>query len=140
MKHPLMKLWIVIAIVSAIFEGGLGLLMRSSMANNVIVPWRQPTTANAPVFMLLALCFGAGFSYIFLQGYRGTGIREGVRFGFWVTLVASVPYVLALSVMLPIGRRIPAEMFAIDLATFVACGIVAAAMVGETVTAKGAAA
>jgi hypothetical protein len=140
MKKPLMKVWIVTAFVSVIFEGGLGMLMHASMKNNVVMPWHQPNAANAPIFMLVALCFGAGFSYIFLEGYRGTGVKEGIRFGFWLSLLASAPYVLSLSVLLPIGRRIPAEMYIIDLATFIACGVIAATMAGKTAAAKGAAA
>ncbi|MGH9392598.1 MAG: hypothetical protein ACRD1E_00370, partial [Terriglobales bacterium] len=66
----------------------------------------------------------------FVQGYRGTGWREGARFGIWVTLLAGVPPVLANAAMLPEGRKLPLHFLAVDLLTFVVCGVVAARLAG----------
>ena len=40
-------------------------------------------SSTMPLMSIGFLILAVGFSYIFVQGYRGTGIAEGVRFGFF---------------------------------------------------------
>ncbi len=127
------KIWIVVAIVSAALHMALEMLMRPSFANNQLMPWHvQPNASGYLVLAAATIVLAAAFAYIFLQGYRGGGAAEGVRFGIWATLLASVPANLAYAAVLPEGRRIPVEFIAIDLVTLVACGVVAATLAGKT--------
>jgi hypothetical protein len=127
------KIWIAVAIVSFLLHLGLVQLMRTSFANNVLMPWHvQPNAGGMIVLSAATIILAIAFAFIFLQGYRGGGAVEGVRFGVWATLLASVPANLAMGAVLPEGRRIPAEFILIDLATYIACGVVAATLAGRS--------
>ncbi len=127
------KIWMAVAIVSFVLHFSLERLARPSFANNQLMPWHlQPTVSATIILALATFILASAFAYIFLQGYRGGGAAEGVRFGIWATLLASVPVNLAFAAVLPEGRRIPAEFIAIDLVTYVACGVVAAMLAGKS--------
>ena len=127
------KIWIAVAIVSFVLHFCLELLIRPSFANNQLMPWHvQPNASGLMILIAATIVLAVAFAFIFLQGYRGGGAVEGVRFGIWATLLASVPVNLAFGAVLPEGRRIPAEFILIDLATYIACGVVAATLAGKS--------
>ncbi|HUX66663.1 MAG TPA: hypothetical protein VMV31_04165 [Terriglobales bacterium] len=135
------KIWIAVAVIAFLLESLLGRMLQPSLINNGGVPWRlMPEGSGWGVLAVGALVGGFAFAYIFLQGYQGGGWREGLRFGFWVTLLASVPENLGYAVMLPVGRRIPLEFIAADCVTFVVCGIAAATLARGSARARAAAA
>ena len=135
------RIWLPVFIVTLVLESVGHMLTRSSLQANGLVPWvmqKSPATWAGP--LVGALAASLAFTYIFQQGYTGRGIGEGIRFGLWTTLLASVPWVLGLSSSLPIGRRIPCEFILIDLITLVAAGITAAALAGSGSAAQSASA
>ncbi|HET9784974.1 MAG TPA: hypothetical protein VFP94_08470 [Terriglobales bacterium] len=135
------RIWLPVFIVTLVLESVGHMLTRSSLQANGLVPWSLNMTSAAWVGPLVgAFAASLAFTYIFLQGYTGRGIGEGIRFGLWATLLASVPWVLGLSSSLPIGRRIPCEFIFIDLVTLVAAGITAAWLAGSGSAAKSASA
>jgi hypothetical protein len=126
------RIWIAVAVVSFALHFCLELLMRPSFANNQLMPWHlQPNASGLAILIAATIVLAVAFAYIFLQGYRGGGAAEGVRFGIWATLLASVPANLAFGAVLPEGRRIPAEFILLDLVTYIACGVVAATLAGK---------
>ncbi len=44
--------------------------------------WLNPIAYFLPTFIL---------GYIFIKGYEGRGLQEGLRFGFWIALLLEVP-------------------------------------------------
>lgn len=127
------RIFLVVFIVGTIMEFCGAMLMRSALEANGGVPWRTDLTALGYVgFLLIGIVYAFSFTFIFLQGYRGHGPVEGVRFGIWATLLASVAPNLSYGLMLPEGRRIPVEFIAVDFITFLVVGAIAAALAGKT--------
>lgn len=140
-KHTFAKIWISTAIIFFVLESGLGILTLPTLQADSVVPWRLTIT---PLMWCVdvAICIlgSLAFTYIFLEGYRGKGTMEGIRYGLWVTLLASVTQHLGYAAMLPEGRKIPLEFIIIDLVAFAAAGAVAASLAGKNIVGKGAAA
>lgn len=135
------NIWLAVTVLSFLIEAGVGELMHGALTNNGLVPWRlQPDAQAWFALAVAAIVGGFAFAYVFLQGYKGRGMAEGVRFGIWVTLLASVPENLGYAAMLPEGRRLPLEFIGGDLLTFVVCGAVAALIAGSAAAAYSASA
>src|SRR6185437_9684141 len=84
------RIFLVVFIVGTIIEFCGAMLMRPALEANGGVPWRTDLTALGYVgFLLIGIIYAFSFTFIFLQGYRGHGPVEGVRFGIWATLLAS---------------------------------------------------
>ncbi|HVA62659.1 MAG TPA: hypothetical protein VNF74_02955 [Terriglobales bacterium] len=133
------KIWIAVTVIAFLLEAAVGRTMQTSLINNGGVPWRlQPEASGWAVLAVASLIFGFAFAYVFLQGYQRGGWVEGIRFGFWVTLLASVPENLGYAAMLPLGRRIPLEFIGGDFVAFVVCGIVAATIASNSARAHAA--
>lgn len=125
------KIWASTAVLSFLIEGGFGQLRRGLIAHNAIVPWHAPDLHSYLKWIVVAIVGGFAFSHFFLQGYKGQGWMEGVRFGIWITLLVSVTEVLGFWGELSMGRRLPVAFIVSDLVTFMVCGVVAALIAGQ---------
>ncbi|MGH9466450.1 MAG: hypothetical protein ACRD1Y_03755 [Terriglobales bacterium] len=129
---PFGKIWIAVAVILFVLEGVGHWLLRSTLATSAIMPWRTSLHAITwGLFVAVAIVGGLAYTYIFLQGYRGKGIGEGIRFGLWVTLLASVTFNVAAAAMLPVRIVPTVEFIVVDLVSFVVAGIAAAALAGS---------
>ncbi|MGH9481351.1 MAG: hypothetical protein ACRD1L_04600 [Terriglobales bacterium] len=136
-KHTFAKIWISTAIITFVLEGGLGVLILPTLQADSLVPWHLTITPLMwTVYVVISILGSLAFTYIFLEGYRGKGTMEGIRYGLWVTLLASVTQHLAYAAMLPEGRKIPLEFIIIDLVSFCAAGAVAASLAGKNQVGK----
>ena len=130
-QGKLVKIWVATAVLSFIIEGAFAFLRRGLIANNEIIPWHSPDAHDDLVFVAVAIIGGFAFAYIFLRGYQGRGWMEGVRYGIWVTLLASLTEVATFAAQLNMGRRVPLSFIVGDLVTFIICGVVAALIAGR---------
>src|SRR3989442_830415 len=56
--------------------------------------WRPEGEVILPLLLLSNAIYGIVFAFIFVKGYEGLGIKEGLRFGIYVTWLVVVPSVL----------------------------------------------
>ncbi|MGH9476295.1 MAG: hypothetical protein ACRD1C_08170 [Terriglobales bacterium] len=130
---PFGKIWIAVSVILFVLEGLGHWLINSTLQTSELMPWlSHPTAVSWCLFVLIAIIAGFAYSYVFLQGYRGRGAGEGVRFGLWITLLASVTFNLALAAMLPVRPVAAIELIIIDLVSYVVAGYVAGAMAGKS--------
>ena len=57
--------------------------------------FRPPEETKTWVVLTVYAFFALGFTFIFSKGYEGKGAMEGVRYGFYVSLLTSVTYSFA---------------------------------------------
>ncbi|MGH9413051.1 MAG: hypothetical protein ACRD0Y_04855 [Terriglobales bacterium] len=128
---PFGKIWIAVAVILFVLEGVGHWLIRGTLATSELMPWRsRPDAVGWGLLVAVSITFGLAYTYVFLQGYRGRGIGEGIRFGLWLTLLLSVTFHVAGMVMLPVRISATVEMIIIDLVCYVVAGIAAAAIAG----------
>lgn len=128
---PFGRIWISVSVVLFVLEGLGHWLINGTLQTSELMPWRgQPTGVGWGLFVLVAIIGGFAYSYVFLQGYGGRGVGEGVRFGLWITLLASVTFNLALASVLPLRVIAVVEFIVVDLVSYVVAGVAAGMIAG----------
>jgi hypothetical protein len=108
-------------------------LMRDWEKLNLLRPDVRSTVG--PMFAVGALA-ALMFTYIFVKGYEGKGIPEGVRFGVVIWLFATVPTGLGAWMMFPLPLAEVVKWIFNGLFLNLVSGIVAAAVYRTAVPAR----
>lgn len=90
--------------------------------------WRPDMASKTWIFFLIDLIYAFPFTYIFVRGYEGKGIIEGVRFGAIVGVLLSVPMAYGLYALLPVPYSLALQWFLYGFIEAVLLGLVAAAV------------
>ena len=98
--------------------------------------WRPEAEMNSMVwiFWIGTLVFSFFFVLIFTKGYEGKGMGEGLRYGFYVGLMFSVPMALGTYGSFPITGGIAFAWFVGGLVECLVAGILASAIYRPAVT------
>ncbi len=75
-----------------------------------------------PLFMIFF------FLYIFVRGYEGKGLMEGVRYGLIIWAFVSIPMTYGQYMLYPLPYSLVWKWLATDLIAFLVYGIIAAAI------------
>lgn len=86
--------------------------------------FRSPEETKAWVVLVVYVVFAFGFTFIFSKGYEGKGVMEGVRYGFYVSLLTSVTYSFALYASMPIPFSLALQRAIIGIAQLVIYGVI----------------
>ena len=130
------KLWIgFIAVFVAmmltnflIHQVVLGNLYRSPAMVNLMRPmaesmlWIHFVTAAVVAFF---------FVLIYSKGYEGKGMGEGIRFGFYVGMLMSIPMAYDTYAEMPIPYSLALQWFIYGLLQYIILGIVTAMVYGK---------
>jgi len=84
------------------------------------------------IFFVLGLFFSYFFVYIFSKGYEGKGMPEGLRYGFYISLMTALPAAFAEFAMHPIPVVLSIEWFCFDVVKLLIAGMIAAMVLGGT--------
>ena len=83
-----LAVFLFLFLVEGLFHG---VIMADTYAANSELLRPEADANSYFIFMILGfLVFAFGFSFIFIKGYQGRGIMEGVRFGLYTALTFSV--------------------------------------------------
>ncbi|MFQ6078514.1 MAG: hypothetical protein ACE5NJ_05185 [Thermodesulfobacteriota bacterium] len=80
------------------------------------------------IFYPIGLVVSFLFVYIFIKGYEGKGILEGLRYGIWIGLFVSIPGTFSQYVIYPIPFSLAIQWFIYWMIQFIIIGLVAAAI------------
>lgn len=130
------KFWIAFLVVTvvmiltnfAIHVGLLGGIYRSPEMSSMMRPEAEQQTWIHIVTSIIASFF---FTLIYIKGYEGKGIGEGVRFGFYVGMLMAIPMAYDTYAAMAIPYSLALQWFIYGLVQYIILGIVAAAMVGK---------
>ena len=127
------KLWItfiVVFIVYFILDWLVnGVLLHSSyMAEEVAKIMRPEVEINSNmwIFVICDLFYTFFFTLIFSKGFENKGWKEGVRYGFYVGLMVSLPMAYGMYGTMPVPYSLALQWFLYGLAMNIIIGIVAA--------------
>jgi len=90
--------------------------------------WRPDMTSKLWIEWVDGFLISFLFTYIFTKGYEGKGIMEGVRFGFIVGLLLSIPIAYGTYMIIPIPYYLALQWFLYGTAQSMVFGAVAAAV------------
>ncbi|MBN1823575.1 MAG: hypothetical protein JW803_04585 [Endomicrobiales bacterium] len=88
--------------------------------------WRPDMMSKMWIMLLSSFLFSFLLMYVFVKGYEGKGIMEGVRFGLLVGVFVYVYSVINQYVVYPIPFSLAAKWCVYGLIQFTIFGIVAA--------------
>jgi hypothetical protein len=104
-----------------------GVLLQSTYAS-IHGVWRPDILSKMWINAVNDFILSFVFVYLFVKGYEGRGIMEGVRFGLLMGLIFAVPAAYGAYVIIPIPYYLALEWFLYGMAQTVIIGIVAAAI------------
>lgn len=80
-----------------------------------------------PLYWVAAFVVSFIFVYIYAKGYeaKGSGILEGLRFGFWVGLFVNLGMVTITYATMPITQRLAVDWFLTGMTEYLVVGAVA---------------
>lgn len=98
--------------------------------------WRAPEDMKIWLFYVVYLIAAFFFTLIFSRGYEGTGIMEGLRYGFYVGMLLAVPMAYGSYAAMPIKYSLALSWFLSGLVEYVIAGIVVALVYGKQAMVK----
>lgn len=104
-----------------------GVILQSTYASIQGV-WRPDVLSKMWINSVNYFILSFVFVYLFVKGYEGRGIMEGVRFGLLMGLIFAIPAAYGTYVIVPIPYYLALEWFLYGMAQTLILGIVAAAI------------
>jgi hypothetical protein len=127
------KLWItfvVVFIVYFILDWLVnGVLLHSTYMTEEVAKIMRPEaeiTSNMWIFVICDLFYTFFFTLIFSKGFENKGWMEGVRFGFYVGLMVSLPMAYGTYGSMTIPYTLALQWFLYGLVMNIVIGIIAA--------------
>ena len=116
--------YIVVQVLDFIIHGLILADTYKTLAN----VWRPDMMSLIWIFYVAGLVFAVLFVYIFIKGYEGKGILEGVRYGAIMGLFMNVIGMFGQYVMYPIPFLLSLQWFIYGMIEFIIAGMVVAAI------------
>ncbi|MCP4665063.1 MAG: hypothetical protein GY849_01750 [Deltaproteobacteria bacterium] len=88
--------------------------------------WRQDMMSKMWMMYISSLILSLLFVYIFIKGYEGRGIGEGIRYGIIIGLLLNFVGALNQYVVYPIPFSLALQWFIYGMIEFIVCGVVVA--------------
>jgi len=88
--------------------------------------WRPAAEMKTWISWITTAIFSLLFVYIFIKGYEGKGILEGVRYGLWIGLLITIPTSYSLYAAMPIPYSLAFWWWVLGTIEIIICGVVAA--------------
>ncbi len=88
--------------------------------------WRPAAEIKHGIMILNGLIWAFLFVCIFAKGYEGKGLMEGIRYGFWIGLLISIPFAYDTYAVMPIPYSLALSWFIYSTIQIIISGAVAA--------------
>ena len=128
------KFWtgfVVVFVVIAVYEFIVNELFLSSAYQATANLWRPPAEMKIWLFYIVYLFIAFFVTLIFSKGYEGKGIVEGLRYGFYVGMLMSVPMAYGTYASMPMPYSLALQWFISGLIEYIIVGIVLALVYGK---------
>ncbi len=94
--------------------------------------WRPEAEMKYGVIVVVQLIFALFFTFIFSKGYEGKGIWEGVRYGFFMSLLMNVTGAYMSYATMPIPYLLALKWFLFGTAQYMIYGALLSIVYGRT--------
>ena len=107
------------------------LLLPTYQSDEMKMMMRPEAEAKTWIHIVSAIIVSFFFTLIFSKGREGKGIGEGVRYGFYVGMLMSIPMAYDTYAAMPIPYSLALRWFLYGVIQYVILGIVVAAVFGK---------
>jgi len=102
-----------------------GVLLQSSyMAEEVAKLMRPEADIQMWIIIVCDLFYAFFFTFIFSKGFENKGIMEGVRYGFYIGMLVSLPMAYGTYAVMPVPYTLALQWFLYGLVVNIICGVV----------------
>jgi hypothetical protein len=117
-----LSVFVVYTIFDILLNNGI---LRGTMESEPLKRlWRPDMADKVWIIWVAAFFWSFLFTLIYSKGYEGRGgVMEGVRYGFWVGLLMSIPMAFGSYVAYPIPYVLALQWFIFGTVQSVLCGI-----------------
>jgi hypothetical protein len=122
---------LVVFVVYTIFDYLVtnGILMSTYESEPLRKLWRPDMASKLWIMHIVTLIWSFLFALIYTKGYEGRGgVMEGLRYGFWMGLLISVPMAFGSYVVFPIPYFLALQWFVFGTIQTGLCGMALAAV------------
>ena len=93
--------------------------------------WRPPEEMKMVVMLITQVSFSIFFTLIFSKGYTFKGMMEGVRYGFYVAMMVSLPAGYNMYATMPVPYTFALYWFLGGLVLMIGAGIILSYVFGK---------
>lgn len=125
--------FVVVLVVKVVWETLVhGVILAADYAASAQL-WRPPGEMKNDLMIVVHIVSAFFFTLIFTRGYEGTGIREGVRYGFFTGMLIAIPMAYGSYAAMPLPYPLALKWFVFSLLMYVVLGSVLALLYGSRV-------
>jgi hypothetical protein len=106
------------------------ILMMSDYMNTMQL-WRPVEEMKMGVILVTQLVFAFFFTFIFAKGYEGKGVMEGLRYGFYISLMMNLTGAYMTYATMPVPYMLTLKWFLYGTAEYMIYGAVLAVIYGK---------
>jgi len=137
------KFWlgcITVFVVISVWEMIVNMALLASAYKATASLWRPEAEMKIGLFFVVYAFVAFFFTLIFSKGYEGKGIAEGLRYGFYVGMMMSIPMAYGTYGAMPIPYSLALQWFMYGLIEYLLAGAALALVYGKQAPAAAAAA
>jgi hypothetical protein len=123
------RIWIgfvVVFLTTQIFEGLVNFYFLDPLYSQWSNIWRPIAEAKLWMLPFTGMFFSFFFTYIFSKGYEDKGLAEGIRYGFYVTMMVALPHSYGTYALMQIPYSAALQWFVYGAIEYVIAGMLLA--------------
>jgi hypothetical protein len=93
--------------------------------------WRMPEEMKTGVIFIVQLIYAFFLTLIFSKGYTHKGVLEGIRYGFYVSMIAVLPGAYMTYATMPVPYSLALGWFLGGLLELIVAGVILALVFGK---------
>lgn len=129
------KVWIgFIAVFIWIFlaEYILNMFVMMGVYESTSALWRPPEEMKTGVILIVQLILAFFLTLVFSKGYTYKGVFEGIRFGFYISMLTALPGAYMTYATMPVPYSLPLGWFLGGLVEMIVAGVILSLIFGRT--------
>ena len=123
------RIWIgflVVFLATQIFEGLINFYVLDPTYSQWSHLWRPIAEVKFWMLPFTGMFFSFFFVYIFSKGYEGRGLAEGIRYGFYIAMMVSLPHAYGTYALMQIPYSVALQWLVYNSLEYILAGLLLA--------------